>query len=60
MVAFCPFWFRVPLLKLNIRKKGALIIKGLLRNLGFRPWDCKGVGLMLRALGFRVEGLFSV
>ena len=28
-----PFWFRVPLLKLNIRKKGALIVKGLLRNL---------------------------
>ena len=28
-----PFLFRVPLLKLNIRKKGTLIIKGLLRNL---------------------------
>ena len=31
---FCPFCFRVPLLKLSIRKKGTLIIKGLLRNLG--------------------------
>ena len=30
---FCPFCFRVPLLKLSIRKKGTLIIKGLLRNL---------------------------
>ena len=30
---FCPFCFRVPLLKLNIRKKGTLIVKGLLRNL---------------------------
>ena len=33
VIPFCPFCFRVPLLKLNIRKKGTLIIKGLLRNL---------------------------
>ena len=30
---FCPFCFRVPLIKLSIRKKGTLIVKGLLRNL---------------------------
>ena len=30
---FCPFWFRAFWLKLNMRKKGTLIIKGLLRNL---------------------------
>ena len=30
---FCPFCFRVPLPKLSIRKKGTLIVKGLLRNL---------------------------
>ena len=29
-----PFFFRVPFLKPNSRKKGTLIIKGLLRNLG--------------------------
>ena len=28
-----PFCFRVPLLRPNSRKKGALLIKGLLRNL---------------------------
>ena len=32
-VPFCPFSFWVPLLKPNRRKKGALIIKGRLRNL---------------------------
>ena len=33
VVPFCPFWFGVSLLRLSIRKKGTLIIKGLLRNL---------------------------
>ena len=28
------FWFWAPLLKPKFRKKGTLIIKGLLRNLG--------------------------
>ena len=32
-VPFCPFYFRVPLLKPTSRKKGTLIMKGLLRNL---------------------------
>ena len=36
---FCPFCFRVPLLKLSIRKKGTLIVKGLLRNLGIERDD---------------------
>ena len=31
---FCPFYFKVSLLKPNGRKKGTLITKGLLRNLG--------------------------
>ena len=34
VVPFCPFYFGVHLLKPNTRKKGTLIIKGLLRNLG--------------------------
>ena len=33
-VPFFPFQFGVSLLKLNIRKKGTLIIMGLLGNLG--------------------------
>ena len=33
VVPFCPLLFRVPLLKPNNRKKGTLIVKGLLRNL---------------------------
>ena len=33
MVPFCPFQFRVLLLKPNSRKKGTLITNGLLRNL---------------------------
>ena len=33
MVPFCPFWFWGPLLNTKSRKKGALIIKGLLENL---------------------------
>ena len=43
---FCPFCFRVPLLKLNIRKKGTLIVKGLLRNLDNpeQEWSLKGLG----------------
>ena len=32
VVPFCPFSFWVPLLKPNSRKKGTLIIKGLLGN----------------------------
>ena len=34
VVPFCPFSFLVPLLKPNSRKKGTLIMKGLLGNLG--------------------------
>ena len=37
-----PFLFRVPVLKLSIRKMGPLIIKGLLRNL-----DKQGFGRVL-------------
>ena len=33
VVPFCPFYLGVSLLKLNSRKKGTLIIKGLLGNL---------------------------
>ena len=33
VVPFCPFYFGVSLLKLNSRKKGTLIINGLLGNL---------------------------
>ena len=33
-VPFCPFYFGVSFLKLNSRKKGTLIINGLLGNLG--------------------------
>ena len=33
VVPFFPSYFGVSLLKLNIRKQGTLIIKGLLRNL---------------------------
>ena len=35
VVPFYPFSFWVPLLKPNSRKKGTLIIKGLLGNLGY-------------------------
>ena len=34
VVPFCPFYIGVSLLKLNSRKKGALITQGLLGNLG--------------------------
>ena len=33
MVPFCPFCFGVSLLQLNSRKKGTLILNGLLGNL---------------------------
>ena len=33
VVPFCPFYSGVPLLELNSRKKGTLIVNGLLRNL---------------------------
>ena len=33
VVPFCPFYFGVSFLKLNSRKKGTLIINGLLGNL---------------------------
>ena len=39
MVPFCPFHGRVSILKPNSRKKRALIVKGLLRNL-----EVKGLG----------------
>ena len=34
VVPFCPFYLGVSLLKLNSRKKGTLVIKGLLGNPG--------------------------
>ena len=37
VVPFCPFCFRVPLLKLSIRTKGTLIVKGRLRDLNTVP-----------------------
>ena len=33
VVPFCPFYFRAPLSKPNSKKKGTLIVMGLLRNL---------------------------
>ena len=35
-----PFYFRVPLLKPNSKKKGTLIVMGLLKNLVKRPSGC--------------------
>ena len=35
VVPFCPFCFRVPLLKLNISNTGTLTMKALLRNLTY-------------------------
>ena len=52
VVPFCPFYFRVPFIKLNIRKKGTLIVKGLLRNLGLEIQGSEGLG-HVRELGFR-------
>ena len=37
VVPFFPVYFGVSLLELNIRKKGTLIIKGLLENLAWHP-----------------------
>ena len=57
--ALLPFLFlESPLLKLSIRKKGTLSVKGLLRNLdsgcclGIRVW----AGLRFRRLRFRASG----
>ena len=59
VVPFCPFSFWVPLLKPSSRKKGTLIIKkgtliikGLLGNLGCERWSL-GVG------AYRVRGAQS-
>ena len=49
---FCPFYFGVSLLKLNSRKKGTLIINGLLGNPGIQ-----GLGFGFEGLGFRVSRL---
>ena len=41
VVPFCPLYFGVSLLKLNSRKKGTLVIDGLLENLedsGYEMW----------------------
>ena len=63
-VPFYPFSFWVPLLKPNSRKKGTLIIKGLLGNLG--SGDVRGVGFRVLgtvrvispcSLGFNLGGL---
>ena len=61
VLLFCPFWFRAPLLKLNIRKKVTIIIKGLLTVYtiwthgpsGFWGTRKKGTGELSR-LGFGV------
>ena len=48
MVPFCPFYFRVPLIKPNSKKKGTLIVMGLLRNLATvhsGGWERLSVGL---------------
>ena len=45
MVPFCPFYFRVPLLKPNSKKKGTLIVMGLLGNL---VWDLRYLRSWLR------------
>ena len=37
MLPFCAFYFGVSVLKQDIRKKGTLVVKGLLRNLVTRP-----------------------
>ena len=55
MVPFCPFHFRVPLLKPNNKAKGTLIIMGLLRNLvavGEGELRVSGKGLLF-SWGFR-------
>ena len=44
VVPFYPFSFWVPLLKPNSRKKGTLIIKGLLGNIGEREREFLKVG----------------
>ena len=49
VVPFYPFSFWVPLLKPNSRKKGTLIIKGLLGNLGKTSIPQKSWG---RGVGF--------
>ena len=52
MVPFCPFYFRVPLLKPNSKKKGTLTVMGLLRNLVmdvFRFERGQGIGYVLNA-----------
>ena len=43
VVPFCPFYFEVSLSKLNSRKKGTLVIDGLLGNLVL--WVQKAQGL---------------
>ena len=40
---FFPFYFGISLLKLNIRKKGTLVIEGLLGNLA-NGFDIQGLG----------------
>ena len=59
VVPFYPFFWGVPLLKPNSRKKGTLIIKRLLGNLGFmvlgsRVLESRVEGFV--GLGFRVLG----
>ena len=52
VLPFYPFSFWVPLLKPNSRKKGTLIIKGLLRNLDnmkTRVLEFRALGAGLRA-----------
>ena len=69
MVPVCPFYFRVPYLKPNNKKKGTLIVMGLLRNLvvfseleRFLKKSCKvacGVCMGFEALLLFVIGLPS-
>ena len=62
VVPFCPFSFWVRLLKPNIRKKGTLMIKGLLGNLGsYASSSCTTSGCLMakgRNLGLTSDPFF--
>ena len=75
VVPFYPFSFGFPLLKPNSRKKGTLIIRGLLGNLGRGSGSVSGpaaemyrlnlgqlsaTGYRLSATGYRAESMLGV
>ena len=51
MIPFCPVLFGVSVLKLSIRKKGALIIKGYSGIAWFALRSAPGVGIFIGTLG---------